>query len=383
MYYHAPLYRRLSAYSDIDFQVVFLSDAGIRPHDAGFGHPVAWDAEMLNGYRYQFLPRASRSELGGGFFEDWDSAILRCLRDIDPDVVWLHGYNNSVLFAAAIYGLVTGRRVVIREEQTLLSSRPPWKRLLKRILLPILFRRVTALCIGTLNREWFLHYGVSPSSCFLAPYAVDIGFFEQQLIAARTGDPLGHFGLQDSTPVFLCVSRLIPKKRVDLVIQAFLRLDKGCAQLLIIGSGPLEAGLRESIPAERQTEVRFAGFLSQGEIAYAYAAASCFVLFSDVDETWGLVVNEAMCAGLPVIVSDRVGAGADLVRDGWNGLRLPAGDVDRLCGALQQIVSNPSAAIVWGRRGRDLVRLWSHEDAARGVRLAFGLSPSHPLVRDL
>ena len=88
--------------------------------------------------------------------------------------------------------------------------------------------------------------------------------------------------------------------------------------------------------------VHFSGFMNQTELPAYYAASDIFVLPSGAGETWGLVVNEAMAAGLPVIASDMVGCVPDLIRHGRNGYVFPAGDVGELARVLAELIGNPS-----------------------------------------
>ena len=112
--------------------------------------------------------------------------------------------------------------------------------------------------------------------------------------------------------------------------------------------------------------VRFCGFLNQTELPKAYVAADAFVLPSSY-EPWGLVVNEAMCFGLPVIVSDRVGAAPDLVHKGSNGYIYPSGDVDALAASLAAVVRDPELCRRMGRQSKSLISSWGIDQTAAGV----------------
>lgn len=103
-----------------------------------------------------------------------------------------------------------------------------------------------------------------------------------------------------------------------------------------------------------------------------YDLCEVFVLPS-VDEPWGLVVNEAMNLAKPVVVSDRVGSGYDLVRNGENGFMVPARDADALAGALSAILSDPGLARSMGLRSRDIIDAWDFEADVTGLRAALGL----------
>ena len=215
------------------------------------------------------------------------------------------------------------RSILLREEQTLLAPRPRWKQAIKRVALPLIFGRATAVYIGSENRRWLQHFGFPEERLFPAPYCVDAERL-QRAGAALSGSTLrARFGIDGHDPVILSVSRLVPSKQPLELLEAFARVRRlrRCV-LLVVGTGELEGEMRAKVERESIPDVRFAGFLNQMDIAAAYSAADVFALFSRY-EPWGLVVNEAMHLGLPVVVSDRVGSAADLVKEGTTGYVVP------------------------------------------------------------
>jgi glycosyltransferase involved in cell wall biosynthesis len=132
------------------------------------------------------------------------------------------------------------------------------------------------------------------------------------------------------------------------------------------GDGHLRRELEALVRNQGVPNVVFAGFLSQAEIAAAYAAADVLVLPSAV-ETWGLVVNEAMNFGLPIVVSNKVGCAEDLVRPGWNGLVSDHRSPDALADALLTLVSDARLRIEFGNRSRRLVESYSLKICADGI----------------
>ena len=153
----------------------------------------------------------------------------------------------------------------------------------------------------------------------------------------------------------LFVGKLIGKKRpLDFVAAAGRLVGEKPIHLLFVGSGELDPAVREEctvaydaglVAATRSRQMRpaasFAGFLNQSEIAAAYVAADVLVLPSEATETWGLVTNEAMACGLPVIVSDACGCSDDLVVPHRPDLCFPVGDIDALAGCLRSAMRAP------------------------------------------
>jgi glycosyltransferase involved in cell wall biosynthesis len=371
IHYQVPLYRRIAKDPRIEFTAIFASSGGVRPHDAGYGKPIAWDADLLSGYRSHFLRWAEQNPIGGGFFKIRGFDIIDTLLERQFDVLWIHGYNFLTHQLAAITQLLQRRTILFREEQTLLHGRPLLKRVVKALWLRLLFSRSLVLYIGSENRQWFKSFRVPDSRMFFAPYCVDNERFalEAEQLASSRSALRASFGLPDeSIPVVLMCGRLIPKKQPLLLLEAFRRVRQQmkCA-LMIVGSGELEASIRARVSSDKIPDVVLAGFLNQTQISRAYAAADLFVLPSGFHETWGIVVNEAMNFSLPVIVTDRVGCARDLVQVGRNGFVVSAQDPAPLAEAIAQLVIRPTLRRQFGAASRDIVQDWNYDRAAAGV----------------
>jgi glycosyltransferase involved in cell wall biosynthesis len=365
--YQAPLYREVSSRPGIDLTVYFYSDASVRGYrDREFGRDVRLDTSLLDGYRSRFLASAARTGIQGtyGAAPNWD--VLREVLTDGYDVLWIHGYAHLNAWLAAAAGPLRGCRILIREEQTLLHDRPWHKALLKEAALRALFSYVYGLYIGEQNRRYFLRYGMEEERLFPARYCVDNAYFRRRAdeLAPARDELRARFGIDSDMPVILSAGKLIPKKAPLVLLEAFRRVRerRSCA-LLFVGDGEL----RPEIEAAAGPDVHLAGFLDQSELPAAYVAADVFCLPSVFHETWGIVVNEALNFGLPVVVSDKVGSAADLVRSGWNGLVVPAGEPEPLADALDKLVADDDLRRTFGQRGRELVSEYSVEACADGI----------------
>jgi glycosyltransferase involved in cell wall biosynthesis len=371
VYYQAPLYRRLAADPRVEFTALFASSSGVRPGDRGYGSPVAFDADALTGFRSNFLRRAELQEPTGSFLSLRDVDVVGAIARGNYDVLWLHGYYSLTHLLAAATQVARRRPIMFREEQTLLHRRAFWKRILKEPLLRALFSRSIGLAIGTANRSWLTRYGIDERRIFLVPYCVDNEALRQAAARLRPQRESlrRELGIPpDAGPVVLTVARLVPKKQPLFLLEAFRRVHarRPCA-LLYVGAGELEGELREAIRRERAPDVVIAGFLNQSEIAKAYVAADVFALPSRYDETWGLAVNEAMNFALPVVVSEKVGCAADLVRDGENGFVVRADDSGELAERLARLVDSPGLRARLGASSLERVSAWNYEIAADGA----------------
>jgi glycosyltransferase involved in cell wall biosynthesis len=236
------------------------------------------------------------------------------------------------------------------------------------------FDRVDAfLVIGTRNRDYYRAFGVPDEKFFWAPYGVDNDWFSlsepaRGLARDRVRRQLD---VSDASVVFASSAKLIARKRpFDLVDAVATVRRRGIdARALFIGDGEeraaIEAHARRAGIAEF---TRIAGFVNQAELPAWYAAADALVLPSDSRETWGLVVNEAMAAGLPVVVSEAAGCSVDLVRDGENGFTYPCGDVSALAERLFSIASlTGDARRALGNRSREIVSQFGISVAAKAA----------------
>ena len=199
---------------------------------------------------------------------------------------------------------------------------------------------------------------------FIFPNTPDIEWFKRRSDEGRAQRAAlrERWGLPDR-PMVLFAGRLIRVKGVDVLMRAFggLREEVGEAQLVVVGDGPEEGRLR-ALGRElgMGDAVHFMGFQQRERLVELYACAEVFCLPSR-HEPWGVVVNEAAACGLPLVVSDRVGAGADLVMDGENGYVVAWGDVSALRSALLSCLSDGRRGEAMGRRSREIVGAWGYD----------------------
>jgi glycosyltransferase involved in cell wall biosynthesis len=174
------------------------------------------------------------------------------------------------------------------------------------------------------------------------------------------------YGWRTKSPINILFSgQLIERKGVDVLIRAFNRIAHRVSDLhlQLLGTGPDRDSLIGLIPADLQDRVHFLGFQQPPALPNIFASADIFVLPSRHDG-WGVVVNEALGAGLPLIVSDRAGA-SDLVEEGGNGLITHAGDVEGLANALLKLGQSAELRSAFGSNSAELSTRW---DLGEGVR---------------
>jgi glycosyltransferase involved in cell wall biosynthesis len=192
---------------------------------------------------------------------------------------------------------------------------------------------------------------------FNIPYFCDLEKFS---IAAREREKR-----QKETVDVLFSGQLIERKGVDVLISAFARVSHliPMLRLQLLGTGPALLSLTKSIPLHLRDRIQFLGFQQPNAVPEIFAAADALVLPSRHDG-WGVVVNEALGAGLPIIVSDRVGA-RELVKHGCNGLIIHAGDIDSLAGALLKLGQSSELRKSYGCSSTQQAAHWGLDEGVR------------------
>ncbi|WP_241696919.1 glycosyltransferase family 4 protein [Mariprofundus sp. KV] len=162
-------------------------------------------------------------------------------------------------------------------------------------------------------------------------------------------------GVAESACLFVYVGRLEAHKGLALLLQAFEQLEQPGVGLLIVGDGTCRSLVEAAV--EQDARIRYVGRRDFAGVTEAFAISDVAVVPSEF-EPWGLVVNEAMAAGLPVIASDRVGAVDDLVVDGETGLVVDAGLITSLQDAMHKLVDDRDLCLSMGQNSLDLIRKW-------------------------
>jgi len=385
--YQAPLFRALAASETIEPTVYFASRHGADvAMDAGFGHAFRWDVPLLDGYAHTFLPNTAGKPDVSRFRGVRLSGAEAVLASGDHDALLLLGWQTFAHVQMLRAAWRIGMPVILRGESTLQRApargvrasahRSVWLPIRQRLYRAAFGRIDAFLVIGSRNREYYRSFGVPDEKLFRAPYAVDNQRFALPAAdrAAARARIRTRLGVGPETLVVASSAKLIERKRpLDLVDAVAIVRDRGIdAHALFIGDGEEHAAIeRRAHTRGNRSAVTMAGFVNQQELPSWYAAADALVLPSDSRETWGLVVNEAMAAGLPVVVSDAAGCSPDLVREGENGFTYVCGDVAALADRLASIAAlGPEGRSDFGNRSRDIVKEFGIDAAVRATEAA-------------
>ncbi len=312
---------------------------------------------------------------GGGGASVWQ--LLAALLRRRAKVLFLDGWGQPSMLAAMMLSHVVGIPYIVQSD----SHRPaggrrgPIRSVVRALAIRPLVRRAAVLFpFGTPQTRYLreLVGGAAPP-VVVAHMTVDTKAFER--VAKETSaEERAHvrrtWGCSESDVVLLFVGRLVPDKGLAVLIEALDQLRNHPLRLVVFGAGPLNDRLRT---AAARLPIHLAGAVSKGSLMTAYACADIFVLPSSF-EPWGLVVNEAMAAGLPCVVSDAVGSREDLIDPGKNGWVFPAGDPRSLAKELQTLAADAPLRDRAGAAARERMRSWSIHAYAASVERAATLA---------
>ena len=373
--YAAPLYAYLDADPELELTALYCSDYSLRGgRDAGFGREVAWDVDLLGGYRSVFLGERAKTRSIFGFWSLVVPELWREIRSGRYDAIVLHGYAYAAFVLAFIAAKSRGIPVLMRSETHLRLQRPGWKRALRDGVLRIAYRFVDGfLAVGSTNRDYYRSLGIADARIHLVPYTVDNARFmaASRLSPDEREAMRRELGLADGHPVVMFASKFQRRKHPEAVLRAAALLrDRGQpVSVLMVGAGEMDAELRALASSLALEGVVFTGFVNQSALPRVYAVADVFVLPS-ANEPWGFIINEVMCAAVPVVVSEDCGSVPDLVHDGDNGRLMRPGDPATLAEALADILHDPARCARMGRRSREIVSTWDYERCRQGVLAA-------------
>lgn len=361
--YHAPVYRTLQEQFGIHVTAIYSSDFSVAGYrDVEFDTTFRWDTDLLSGCESVFLSRVA--EGGARTAEEVSTDGLKAaLRRVNPAAVLLLGYSPRFHLRA----FHTARRLkcplLFRGETTdYARKRSALKRFVRDEFLRWFYARFAALLyVGRRSLEHFRRLGVPESRLFFSPYCVDTRAFQlerDQLLALRQRTR-HELEISDGRRVLLFSGKLVVRKRPDLILQAVKGMSARVREsitVVFLGDGVLRSWLEKYACEEPPVDARFVGFQNQTALSWYYSCADLLILPSQSDETWGLVVNEAMHHGIPCVVSDRVGCAPDLIESGRTGEVFEAGNSASLQQAIERVLS-----LV----GREDVRQWCQEKVSR------------------
>jgi len=253
---------------------------------------------------------------------------------------------------------------------TTMQSEQSKKNLFNRFVKKIIIKKSNAyLAYGSYAKDFLIKYGAKDKNIFICHNAVDNEFFFK--CCKRYKKKIGQIKKQlevGNNKIILYIGQLIKRKGIFDLLKAFKLVKKEIqnVSLLIIGSGPIEIKLKQYCRENELANVLFMGFKQKDELIKHYAIADIFVLPSS-NEVWGLVINEAMACGLPIITTNQVGASGDIVKNGVNGYIIEPKDSEMLSKKMLEILKNDNLKEQMGQRSRQIIEDWGIKQGLNGA----------------
>ncbi len=363
--YRIPLFEELSKNDSYDFNFIFFN-INEKGRD--------WQVNLPRGISYDILRSRPISLLSG---KSWDNkfiyldllSIRTVLKNHKFDVIINGGWNALAYYYSCLYSKLTKTPFILWSGsiKSDLPSRYFYLKFIGKNLSKLIIKGADAyITYGSLSKQLLVERGADKDKIFLAYNTVDTTFFSREVARLRKEKNIlkKELGL-GSKIIILYVGQLIARKGLIYLLKAFQEIkgEVKDSALLIVGSGELEKELKQFVEVNRIQDVKFYGFIQKDNLPKVYTISDVFV-FPTLGDIWGLVINEAMSAGLPIITTSAAGASADLIKD--NGFIVPPGDTKILRDKLIEILTKEKLREEMGGRSLDIINDFTIKESAKG-----------------
>ena len=289
-------------------------------------------------FKYSLLPGFQLFFIKKDWPLNFNWGLLKQILNSQAKFLVLTGYESPSYWLALLYAKILKKKIVFWNGSTLESGRS--NNFLVNALRRVFIKNSDAyLAYGTQAKDFLIHYGAKPQKIVISCNTVDIDYFARQSsILASKKDELKK-EKKFPAKLILFSALLIPRKNLDVLLKVFKEIVKDDIGLVVLGHGPLKNKYIEWCRKNNLKNVFFEGHRPTEDLPKYYAIADILVMPS-LKEVWGLVVNEAMACGLPVLCSNKAGVAKDLVKDSVNGYTFAPEDIDDLKSKLTMLLRN-------------------------------------------
>jgi glycosyltransferase involved in cell wall biosynthesis len=370
--YSSVRYREMTSHPQLDIEVCFCTLQGAETGmDPEFGVEVAWDVPLLEGYRWRHVANRSPWPRLGSFWGIINPALWQLIRDGQFDAVFVSGYFYASAWIAILAAKWYGVKVFLSTDAHGLPSRNArshaslWVK--KWLVRKIFGLADIALGCSHGSVAYLRWLGIPDERIVLAPFVVDNCWWIQRAGAVDRDGVRKEWKIPPDARVLLFCAKLQPWKRPQDAMEAFALADLPNSYLVFAGDGPMRRTLEDKArDLGLQDRIRWLGLVNQSALPGVYRSCDLLLLPSD-HEPFGLVVNEAMLCGCPVVVSDQVGAKFDLVSDQETGFVYPCGDVTALSSIIRQVFADGESYDQIRQRARQRLETWSAREYAAAL----------------
>jgi len=357
--YRIPVFNALAQREDVALHVIFLAET-----DSTQREWLVYKDEIR--FSYEVLPAWRRRLAGYHILFNW--GMRAALRRAAPGAILCGGYSYLASWMALRWARSHGTPFSLWIESSARDQRGG-RRLVELLKAKFIHDCSGFVVPGKASREYAMSFGVSEARIFTAPNAVDNAFFTEHAAEARRDAAELRQTLGLPQRYFLFVGRLVREKGVFDLLSAYGKLADEMKQewgLVYVGGGSLAAELKARAASAGPGSILVAGFAQRERLASYYALADVLV-FPTHSDPWGLVVNEAMACGLPVVATSAAGCVPNLVTDGWNGRVVEAGDTAQLASAMAELAADSEVRRDMAVHSRERIAEYSPQACAAGL----------------
>jgi glycosyltransferase involved in cell wall biosynthesis len=357
--YRIPLFNALASRPEMDLHVIFLGETDPKLREwPVYKDEIRFSFQVLSSWRHRI----------GRYNALLNAGMWSGLNKADPHVIVCGGYSYFASWEALLWAQRHKRPFLLWSESNQQDQRQ------RRAPVEFLKRQFLHRCDGFIvpgksAYEYVQAHDVGDKSIFIAPNAIDNQLYADAAEVARKNVEQHQLRMRVPQRYFLFVGRLVREKGVFELLSAYGRLDGGLRQnigLVIVGDGPCRSQMQQLAGKIVPGNVVFSGFVHREDLGAYYGLAEVLILPTYTD-TWGMVVNEAMACGLPVIVSEAAGCSADLIHENWNGMLIKPRDVAGLESAMKRVATETDFRRTMGTNSAKLIREYSPEAWAISV----------------
>jgi glycosyltransferase involved in cell wall biosynthesis len=357
--YRVPVFNALAARPEVALHVIFLSenDPALRKWRI-YKEEIKFSYQVLSSWRGRFGNRGMLLNRG----------LHSALDHIKPQVLVCGGYNFPAYWQATRWAKRRHTPFILWSESTTFDRRR------RHRSTEFMKSRFLTSCSGFIvpgksSSDYLQELGVAEFSIFIAPNAVDTSLFSRLGLAAKKHENQIRAAHDLPSRYFLYVGRLVKEKGIFDLLEAYCQLKPEIRKdvgLVFVGTGSQREELEKRASKVVVGSIQFLNFVQRDDLAAMYALAEVLI-FPTHSDPWGLVVNEAMACGLPVITTNVAGCAADLVEHGWNGFVVERGNVADLASEMVRCAVDSTLRDTLGRRSRARIDEYSPAAWAQGV----------------
>ncbi len=363
--YQIPLFKKFNKYK-IKADVFFASTHGLSSKiaDSEFSLKFNWDTykNPLKGYKSYFSKNQKNTIFD---FNLSFKNLEKILKRNHYDAILIFGWNKTLYLKAFLIAKKLGIKTILRVETNLNSKISLIKKYLKFCILKVYLKFFDYfLYIGSLNKDFYSFHGVPKKKLYYAPYFVENSFFEKNLNKKNLRKKLN----LKNKKIVIFVGKLIDRKNPhDFLKLAHKFQNNKRIHFLIIGSGELNFYCKNFINSHKLKNISMLGFLNQKKIREVYSISDLLILTSKY-ETWGLVVNEAMASGVPVIATKESGATKDLIESGVTGYSYNCGNIKELFSHFNKIILNRKKLKTMKKNVKKKIKKFTSDETIKSIK---------------